>query len=145
MGILLEITQNQLSLYTALIGVGGVILGTILGYLLSWFSKLGRKRFILQKIELRYYYGEEYGCARYEDKPEDNGQIAENTKINLSILITNPSDIPYSINTLKLKIKQKRYKETCLLYNRDESQIKAGVRIYENINSLTINGNLLSI
>lgn len=141
MSLLLEITQNQMSLYTALIGVGGTLLGTILGYVLSNLNRLGIRKVAINNIEFKYYFGEDkYGVCIYEDVYEKNGKIADSCTIDADLYITNPSEQSFNINNLYLIVKSRNNIYRAKITDKNNTQKNGGIYSYEHIASITISG-----
>lgn len=132
--LLLSVEWNNTAIISSIVGVVGTILGTVIGFILSALSRSGRQNIICKGFEPSYYYGaNEIGDRIYKKESNFDGKVPERTKLNLELLITNSSEMPFNMNLVKLLIKKKgetfqgNLLETNI--NRSSNHIKVDERI----------------
>ena len=132
--LLLSVEWNNTAIISSIVGVVGTILGTVIGFILSALSRSGRQNIICKGFEPSYYYGANgIGDRIYKKESNFDGKVPERTKLNLELLITNSSEMPFNMNLVKLLIKKKgetfqgNLLETNI--NRSSNHIKVDERI----------------
>ena len=123
--------------------MGGVVeaLLTFIDFLLSVLSRRGRINIFCKRIDPSYYYGvNDIGDREYRKESNFDGKVPERTKLNLDLLITNSSEIPFNMNQVRLLIKRQKKFFRGSLFDKNNTKSSSNIIIYQDIKTQQING-----
>lgn len=131
----------DVEMINSVISVVGTILGTVIGFFLSMLYRLGKQRVFLRRIDIIYFYGrDDNGDFVYRKESNYEGRIPQSTNIDIDLLVTNSSEMPFNMNMVKLFIKKRFKSFRSTLYDKNDKKGTSRIYFYQDIKTKQISG-----